>query len=143
MAAGVFPPDVARITQSRPQHAQGRFVMAIDGYGNSWIDLLRQGSQFGNRFHLIKPFAAIDGGKPQAFLSHGFISMNVLKKASPDRIKELLRIMNFLAAPFGSQEDLLLSYGVQDQDYTLDAKGNPAPTPDGITRAFNVPWKYI
>jgi hypothetical protein len=27
--------------------------------------------------------------------------MNVLKKASPDRIKELLRIMNFLAAPFG------------------------------------------
>jgi putative aldouronate transport system substrate-binding protein len=143
MAAGVYPPDVAAINQSRPQHAQGRFVMAIDGYGNSWIDLLRQGAQFGNRFHLLKPFAATDGGKPQAFLSHGFVSMNVLKKASPDRIKELLRIMNFLAAPFGSQEDLLLSYGIQGQDYSLDPKGNPVPTPEGIARASYVPWRYI
>ena len=143
MAAGVFPPDVATVAQSRPQHAQGRFVMAVDGYGNSWIDLWRQGAQFGNRFHMLNPFAATDGGKPQAFLSHGFISMNVLKKASPDRIKELLRIMNFLAAPFGSQEDLLLSYGLKDQDYTLDAKANPVPTPEGISRASYVPWRYI
>ena len=30
MASGVFPPDVATITQTRPQHAQGRFVMAVD-----------------------------------------------------------------------------------------------------------------
>jgi putative aldouronate transport system substrate-binding protein len=117
--------------------------MAVDGYGNSWVDLLQQGAQFGNRFHMLKPFAATDGGAPQAFLSHGFISMNVLKKGAPDRIKELLRIMNFLAAPFGSQEDLLLSYGLKDQDYTLDAKGNPVPTPDGIPRASYVPWRYI
>ena len=143
IAAGVFPPDVATLTQSRAQHAQGRFVVAIDGYGNSWIDLWRQGAQFGNRFHMLKPFAASDGGTPQAFLSHGFISMNVLKKASPDRIRELLRIMNFLAAPFGSQEDLLLSYGLKDQDYTLDVKGNPVPTQDGIARAGYVPWRYI
>jgi putative aldouronate transport system substrate-binding protein len=143
MVAGVFPPDIATINQSRAQHAQGRFVMAVDGYGNSWIDLLQRGAQSGNRFHMLKPFAATDGGKPQAFLSHGFVSMNVLKKASPDRIKELLRIMNFLAAPFGSQEDLLLSYGLKDQDYTLDAKGNPVPTPEGTSRAGYVPWRYI
>jgi putative aldouronate transport system substrate-binding protein len=92
---------------------------------------------------MLKPFAATDGGKPQAFLSHGFVSMNVLKKASPDRIKELLRVMNFLAAPFGSQEDLLLSYGLQGQDYALDPKGNPVPTSEGIARASYVPWRYI
>jgi putative aldouronate transport system substrate-binding protein len=69
--------------------------------------------------------------------------MNVLKKASPDRIKELLRIMNFLAAPFGSQEDLLLSYGLQGQDYMLDPKGNPVPSSEGIARASYVPWRYI
>jgi putative aldouronate transport system substrate-binding protein len=143
MAAGLFPSDVATITQSRPQHAQGRFVVAIDGYGNSWIDLLEQGALFGNRFHMLKPFAAMDGGKPQAFLSHGFISMNAFKKASPERIRELLRIMNFLAAPFGSQEDLLLSYGLKDQDYSLDPKGNPVPNQDGLLRASYVPWRYI
>jgi len=30
----------------------------------------------------------------------------MLKKAIADRIKELLRILNYLAAPFGSAEDL-------------------------------------
>src|SRR5258708_12934524 len=89
MAAGVFPPDVATITQSRPQHAQGRFVMAIDGNGNSWIDLLRQGSQFGNRFHLIKPFAATYGGKPPAFLTPRFPSINLPNNANPHLITKL------------------------------------------------------
>ena len=61
---------------------------------------------------MIKPFAAQDGQKPIHFLGTGFVSTNVLKKASPDRIKELLRIMNWLASPFGSQEDLMLTYGL-------------------------------
>jgi putative aldouronate transport system substrate-binding protein len=51
--------------------------------------------------------------------------------------------MNFLAAPFGSQEDLLLSYGLKDQDYSLDANGNPVPSPEGIARASYVPWRYM
>jgi putative aldouronate transport system substrate-binding protein len=92
---------------------------------------------------MLKPFAASDGGKPQAFMTGGFVAMNALKKASPERIKELLRIMNFLAAPFGSQEDVLLSYGLKDQDYTLDARNNPVPSIEGINRAGYVPWRYI
>ena len=51
--------------------------------------------------------------------------------------------MNYLAAPFGSQEDLLLSYGIQDQDYTLDQRGNPVPTKEGLARSAFVPWQYI
>jgi putative aldouronate transport system substrate-binding protein len=51
--------------------------------------------------------------------------------------------MNWLAAPFGSQEDLLLTYGLKDQDYTLDDKGNPKPTNEGLNRAGYVPWRYI
>jgi putative aldouronate transport system substrate-binding protein len=96
-----------------------------------------------NHYKMLKPFPAADGGKPQAFMTGGFVAMNALKKSSPERIKELLRIMNFLAAPFGSQEDLLLTYGIKDQDYSLDARGNPAPTPEGINRAGYVPWRYI
>src|SRR4051812_5692215 len=92
---------------------------------------------------MINLFAAQAGQKPNYYLGTGFVSMNVLKKNSPDRIKELLRIMNWLASPFGSQEDLLLTYGLKDQDYTLDDKGNPKPTPDGTGRAGYVPWRYI
>jgi putative aldouronate transport system substrate-binding protein len=69
--------------------------------------------------------------------------MNALKKNSPDKIQEILRIMNWLASPFGSQEDLLLTYGMKDQDYSLDPKGNPVPSKDGISRAGYVPWRYI
>jgi putative aldouronate transport system substrate-binding protein len=42
-----------------------------------------------------------------------------MKKASPDRVKEMLRILNFIAAPFGSKEYLLSNYGVLGHDYTL------------------------
>jgi hypothetical protein len=40
-----------------------------------------------------------------------------------DRIEELLRIMDFLSAPFRTQEDLWLQYGLPDVDYTLDSGG--------------------
>ncbi len=66
-----------------------------------------------------------------------------MKKASPDRIQELLRVMDWLAAPFGTQEDLLLSYGLEGSDYTLDANNQPQPTTAGTSNAGYVPWRYL
>jgi putative aldouronate transport system substrate-binding protein len=40
-------------------------------------------------------------------------------------------VLDFLAAPFGSEEYMLSHYGVKDSDYTLDAKGNAALTEVG------------
>jgi putative aldouronate transport system substrate-binding protein len=94
-------------------------------------------------FGFIPPFRATAGDAPQAFLTGGFISTNVMKKASPDRIKELLRILDFLAAPFGTQEDLLLSYGLAGTDYSLDANNQPQPTQAGTLDAGYVPWRYM
>jgi hypothetical protein len=42
-------------------------------------------------------FAAESGIRSNALLSKGYISLNALKKALPERIKELLRVMNYLA----------------------------------------------
>jgi putative aldouronate transport system substrate-binding protein len=145
LAAGVFPSDVSALPNSRDALVAGKLVLSVEGYGNGWNDFWRRGLQQTpkNHYKMLKPFAASDGGKPQAFMTGGFVAMNALKKASPERIKELLRIMNFLAAPFGSQEDVLLSYGLKDQDYTLDARNNPVPSIEGINRAGYVPWRYI
>ncbi|MCA1646320.1 MAG: hypothetical protein LC797_12975 [Chloroflexi bacterium] len=144
---GLYWPDSIQATNNvRADFVGKRFAVSPDGQGNSWVDFWQRGLTQANpptRFGMIKPFPAQDGQKPVHFLGSGFVSMNVLKKAGPDRIKELLRVMNWLAAPFGSQEDLMLTYGLKDQDYTLDAKGNPRPTPDGISRAGYVPWRYI
>jgi putative aldouronate transport system substrate-binding protein len=135
-----------QLTSSRVDgFVPGKFVTNIEGFGNSWNDFWRQGMQLNppRHFGFIKPFRAKAGDPPIAHLTGGFISTNVMKKASPDRIKELLRIADFLAAPFGTQEDLLLSYGIQDQDYTLDANNQPQPTKAGTSNAGYVPWRYI
>jgi putative aldouronate transport system substrate-binding protein len=58
-------------------------------------------------------------------------------------VKELLRLANWLAAPFGSAEDLLLTIGVKDVDYTLAADGSITVLPPSNTDANSVPWKYI
>jgi len=77
------------------------------------------------------------------FITGGSVAYNIVKKSSPERIKEILRIMNYLATPFGTQEDLLLTYGLKDQDYTVDSEGNPTPTQAGIQASSYVPWQYI
>ncbi len=116
-AAGLFHPNslTYNITSARQDFAASRFVVHVEGYA-PWNDFWRQGRGQNPpaNFGMLYPFAAYDGGKPQYNLYQGYIAANALKKASPDRIKELLRIMNWLAAPFGSQEDMLLSYGIKD-----------------------------
>ena len=144
--AGLFHPNslTYNITSARQDFAASRFVVHVEGYA-PWNDFWRQGRGQNPpaNFGMLYPFAAYDGGKPQYNLYQGYIAANALKKASPERIKELLRIMNWLAAPFGSQEDMLLSYGIKDVHYTLDDKGNPKPTQVGNAEAGFVPWRYI
>jgi putative aldouronate transport system substrate-binding protein len=142
MQMGVFPPDMTAIPQSRQKHADGHYAVAIDGYGNSMADLWRRGQPY-RHFQMLPFFSAESSIHPNELLSKGYISLNAIKASSPDRIKEILRVMNYLASPFGSEEDLLLSYGINGQDYNLDDRGNPVPTQDGLARSAFVPWQYI
>jgi putative aldouronate transport system substrate-binding protein len=61
-----------------------------------------------------------------------------MRKASTDRIKELLGILNFLAAPIGSEEHLLKNYGVEGGDYRFDDRGHPIQTQQGVANL--IPW---
>jgi putative aldouronate transport system substrate-binding protein len=145
MTGGLYPPDAASTTTSRNDFVARKFALSVESFGNSWIDFWQRGLQQNppTRFAVMPLFAATAGQKPVYFLSPGYNSMNVIRNASPDRIREILRVMNWLAAPFGSQEDLLLTYGVEGQDYKNDDKGNPVPSTEGVNRAGYVPWRYI
>ena len=68
--------------------------------------------------------------------------MTFIKKVPDARLKMLLRVLNFIAAPFGSEESVLLNYGIKDKHYTLDQGGNPVLTKLGVEEA-NTSWKYI
>ena len=77
------------------------------------------------------------------YLGNGYYSTTMLKQAPPDRIKELLRLADWMASPFGSAEDLLMTIGVQGRDFTIDSSGQPAPTANSNPDANSVPWKYV
>ncbi len=148
VVAGVFHPNTAQYTDinaARADFVSGRFVLYPEGFGQPWQDFGRRGLLHNPPFTFapLPPFAAHAGGKPTHFLGAGFLVGNALKKAAPERIKEILRVMDFLAAPFGTQEDLLLQYGLPGTDYNLDDKGTPKLTDKSNINANYVNWKYI
>jgi putative aldouronate transport system substrate-binding protein len=91
----------------------------------------------------LDAFPASDGGTPAAYIGAGVSITTALKKAPEARIKELLRVLDWLAAPFGSQEDLLLTFGAADVDWKPDAAGHPTPTDKSNADAAAVNWKNI
>jgi putative aldouronate transport system substrate-binding protein len=90
---------------------------------------------------LAPPIAADANGKGQYNYGIGNFGLIVLSKAPSDRIKLLLKCIDYICAPFGSQEYLTANYGVQGQDYTLDENSNPRRTPQGIANLIG--WQGV
>ncbi|MBV9578493.1 MAG: hypothetical protein JO057_07890 [Chloroflexi bacterium] len=143
--AGLMWPDGPTTTDQRSNWVGKKFATCVEGFGNSWNDFWLRGLQQTppTNTDLIMPFSADANTTVQSYITGGYISANVMKQASSDRVKELLRIVDYLAKPFGTQEDLLLTYGLSPADYTIGADGNPALTSDGKSRSQYVPWQYI
>jgi putative aldouronate transport system substrate-binding protein len=148
--AGLFHPNTIGSYQNQIQAARtdfvaGRFIVHMDGVGNAWADFWQRGLRANPPVDSrpITPFPAVSGSQAAHYLTNGATAVNALKQASPERIQEILRIMNWLSAPFGSQEDLLIYYGLPTTDYTLDGQGNPVPTAQGTANASNAPWRFI
>ncbi|MGW5680943.1 hypothetical protein [Nonomuraea sp. NPDC003754] len=82
------------------------------------------------------------GSTTAAFLNNIVFAVNFVKKADAAKVKEVLRVADFFAAPFGSEEYTLIQYGVEGTDHTRDDKGNPVLTEQGA-KDTTVPWKYL
>jgi putative aldouronate transport system substrate-binding protein len=148
VVSGVFHPDsltVADSTRARDAFIGSKFATDVWTFGNAWQDGWTRGPKQSPPVTpaAVLPFPAHDGGKAAHFYGRGYFGMTAFKKASPDRTKELLRVANWLAAPFGSAEDLLLTTGVKDIDYSVGADGSITVLPPSNTDANSVPWKYI
>jgi putative aldouronate transport system substrate-binding protein len=145
-AAGVYSPNSPQynIGQARNDFAGDKFAFDFDGFIGASRTFFSNAPSLDppGKFRFVPPFSGIPGGKPTYWAQQGIFGYSVLKKADPDRIKMLLRVLNWIAAPFGSQEYLLMNYGVQDTDYKLDGKGNPVLTDQGKADT-TIPWMYI
>lgn len=91
----------------------------------------------------IMPLPKKEGGGLADYpLGSGANSFTMLKKAEPKKIKEQLRVLNWLAAPFGTAEHYYKTYGEEGVDHTRDSDGNPVLTATGAVNTL-VPTGYL
>ncbi|MGW2059923.1 extracellular solute-binding protein [Streptomyces sp. NPDC001937] len=76
----------------------------------------------------VRPLKPTNGASPGHWFSPGADYFTALKKAPKERIRLLLRVMDFLAAPFGTKEWELVNYGVEGTHFTRGDDGSPVQT---------------
>jgi putative aldouronate transport system substrate-binding protein len=142
--AGIWHPNTPTYAGAlNPDFIAGR-VAFVPGVWGQYVQLwdVEAASNPSAKLYPTHPFAA-DGGKPYYQAGSGQFGVTYIKQqASPDRLKMLLRVANFFAAPFGSQEWLLNYFGVKDVDYTFNADGAPFMTDQGRSELTAV-WRYV
>jgi len=122
-ASGSVHPDAiaGKIAESQIRFQSGRTLILAGGLG-AW-----------DPTYSMRPFLpfAADGGKPVLFKPNPANIFSFLKKSDDKaKITEMLKLANFMAAPFGTTEYNLIQHGVEGVHYTKDANtGLPVPTP--------------
>jgi putative aldouronate transport system substrate-binding protein len=143
--AGYVHPDTPTYTQqqgAQPFYA-GKFAMYptnFFAFGIAWDRLLGINKNFRLNALLAPGF---DGARGVQFQDWGGNQISVLKKGSPDRIRQVLGVLNYLAAPFGSREYLNLQYGQEGLDFNFDESGNPVYTKTGENNVHFIAWQTI
>jgi putative aldouronate transport system substrate-binding protein len=142
--AGLYHPDSINYNNAngKRDYAAGKFAFRWDGHSAAlqfWDQAATANPP--QKLRIAPPFGA-PGVKPTFPLGGFNFGFNVIKQASQERVKEILRILNFFASPFGSEEHMLVNYGVPDVDYTLDANGNPVLTQQG-QQEYTTAWIFL
>ena len=144
--AGLVHPDqvAGNYGNGVTEFYSGQMVIVSDGSG-AWNAADAQKGQASNKGYTRASFdffSATGSGTPAMFLEAATAWTSYLNKGlSAKQIEEVLRIANYLAAPFGSVEYNLLNYGTEGADYTMTGTG-PQLTPAGTKYAGSAVSTY-
>ncbi len=142
--AGAFHPDAATMTTAQAQdfiassklgaHPGG--LPTLPGAGQMWERLQKSTPSERNIVerlqYLIPP--GFDGGKPAIHNTngyHGIAAIPAKVGRDRERVRELLRVLDYYCAPFGSEEWVFMNYGVKDIHHSVTADGSPVRTDKG------------
>jgi len=126
--AGMVNPDaIAGNTGTAKQRFwSGQNIITADG-GGAWDSADLTSGQAANKGYTrvaFDFFTASGSGTPHVGLAPPTEYVSYLNNnLKPAQIKELLRIADYLAAPFGSYEFTLVNYGAANTDYTVTGNG--------------------
>ncbi len=135
--AGVYHPNSLsyNVNTGRTDFRGRKMIFREDGLNNMggayWGGTNAPPMQPPSKITMVPPFSADGKKKPVYYFGRPNFGMALVKKGDDARTKELLRILNYFAAPFGSVEGHLLRYGVEGVDFNFDDRGNPQLTEQG------------
>ena len=142
--AGVIHPDAFNPQQPyKTLFNGGNTVVQPDGY-LAWAGYVVANKSNASFEQGLMTLTNRDGSKPAPWIpGPGYYSINALnKKSDPETIKLALRVCDYLAAPFGTDEQFFLTYGIEGTHHELDSSGNPVLTDRGISD-IAVPVNYL
>jgi putative aldouronate transport system substrate-binding protein len=132
-AEGAYHPDAAGMTSPQVQDAYrgGKIGMHSEGFVAFWgtrgsLSRIRELPQSPNG--TIEAFIppGPDGGQGVTHNLSGFFGFTAIPAPvgrNRERVRELLQIMNYLAAPFGSEEQVFLGNGIEGVHHELRPDG--------------------
>ncbi|WP_371529522.1 extracellular solute-binding protein [Streptomyces sp. NBC_01283] len=141
--AGSYNSDATSISQVdlKTQFYNGTVRSMTDGWGA--VISNAQGIKDEFTLDAAVPYV-VDGATPVYQQNRGCFGYTVIKKASKDRIKLMLRVLDWLASPFGSKEYELMHSGVEGTHFEYDKNGDPIPTSLGLVEnKTNLPFAYL
>jgi len=119
--SGAYHPDAANLTveQATDLMLSGRTGMASNGFAalfgqNGYRTTIKEQVPTADLQPVVLPGA--DGGKGVTYAGPGYFGLTgISARAAQDeaRFKELLGVLNYLVAPFGSEEATFLMYGIE------------------------------
>ncbi|MDX3001753.1 extracellular solute-binding protein [Kribbella solani] len=144
-AAGVLHPDAFsdQLPFKNLFNAGTIAINAIDGYlgWNAYIQSGASNPKF--KLGLMPIYTRTGGTLAPWWQGSGTYSMTALKQQSdPKKIELILRMLNWLAAPFGTEEYVYRLFGKEGVDHTVNASGDPTLTASGLTNTA-LPIRYL
>lgn len=128
-AAGAFYPDV-NVTNTKAKIINGSLGAVVTSGPRDLGSYKALDAK--TDIEILVPFSFDGTIKPTYDMGYGTVGFTAFKKADEARIKEQLELVNWLSAPFGTEEYLMKNYGQAGKDFDFDAEGNPILTKEGL-----------
>lgn len=139
----IFPDSITSAAGVSEWFGSGKVAMSAGGYTN-WALYVTANAPTNPDFKMggLVPAKWDGGGQAAHWIGNGMYTFTAIKKASKSRVEELLRVLDWFAAPFGSEEYTFRRYGVPGRDYEMSG-GEPAVTDTGTNEVQNMNIGYV
>lgn len=137
----VVPDSAATPTATRKLwFGAGRAILHPDSF-IAWFSLLNANAKVAGIEIRALPIVGFNGGQGTQQVGSANVGISAINIEAADRVETLLRIADFLAAPFGTEEYLFQKFGTPGRNHNLNGDGDPVPT--DRTDEINVMALYL